>query len=60
MDPLLALVLLVLVLAVAGSHPAWPHSSRWGYAPFGSLAFVLVVVVVALLLWGRPGRLPPF
>ena len=43
-------VLIVLLLMVFGSVPAWPHSRSWGYGPSGGLGLVLVVVVVLLVL----------
>lgn len=50
------LLLLLLVLLVAGSFPAWPYSRNWGYGPSGILGVILVVVVVMALL----GYLPLF
>ena len=35
-----------------GVFPAWPHSSSWGYYPFGGLGLVLLILVI-LLLVGR-------
>ncbi|MFM2288366.1 MAG: hypothetical protein RL684_1509 [Pseudomonadota bacterium] len=46
------ILLIVLVLALIGAIPAWPHSRSWGYGPTGGLGVVLIVVVV-LLLTGR-------
>jgi len=46
------ILLVVLLLLLFGSLPAWPHSRSWGYRPSGALSVVLVVVVV-LLLTGR-------
>jgi len=46
------LLLVVLVLLVLGSFPAWPHSRSWGYYPSGGFGIVLVVLIV-LLLSGR-------
>ena len=42
------IVLIVLVLALLGVLPAWPHSRGWGYAPGGvlGLAFLVVFVLV--------------
>jgi len=42
------IVLIVLVLALLGAIPTWPHSRGWGYAPGGvlGLAFVVVLVLV--------------
>ncbi len=46
------IVLVVLLLLLFGSIPAWPHSRGWGYRPSGALG-VLLVVVVVLVLMGR-------
>ena len=46
------ILLIILVLALIGAFPAWPHSSSWGYAPFGGLGLVVVIVIV-LLVMGR-------
>jgi len=45
-------LLIILVLALLGVLPTWPHSSNWGYAPVSVLGVVLIIVVV-LLLTGR-------
>ena len=44
------ILLIVLILALLGVIPAWPHSSGWGYGPSGGIGLVLVIVVVLLLL----------
>jgi len=41
--------LIVLVLALLGVIPTWPHSRSWGYAPSGVVGLVAVVLVVMLL-----------
>jgi hypothetical protein len=46
------LVIIVLLLAVAGALPSWPHSRKWGYAPAGTLGVVAVVLLI-LMLVGR-------
>lgn len=45
-------LLIILVLALLGVLPAWPHARSWGYGPSGILGVVLIVVLV-LLLMGR-------
>jgi hypothetical protein len=45
-------ILIVLVLALLGVIPAWPHSRGWGYGPSGAMGLVVVVLLV-LLLTGR-------
>ncbi len=49
---LATILLIVLVLMMIGTIPAWPHSSAWGYGPSGGLGLVIVIVLV-LLLTGR-------
>lgn len=46
------ILLIVLVLALLGAIPAWPHSKGWGYAPSGGIGLVVLIVLV-LLLMGR-------
>jgi hypothetical protein len=47
---LVPILVVILVLALLGALPQWPHSRSWGYYPSGGLGLVLVVVVVLLLL----------
>ena len=44
------ILVVVLVLMLIGSVPAWPHSRNWGYAPSGGLGLVVVILLVLLLL----------
>ena len=46
------ILLIVLILALMGVIPTWPHSRGWGYAPGGVIGLILIVVLV-LLLTGR-------
>jgi hypothetical protein len=46
------ILLIVLVLALLGVIPTWPHSREWGYRPSG-LVGILLLVVVIMLLTGR-------
>ena len=45
-------ILIVLVLALLGVIPTWPHSRGWGYGPSGVMGLVVLVLIV-LLLTGR-------
>lgn len=47
-----AILLIILILLLVGSFPAWPYSTGWGYGPSGLLGVVLVIVLV-LVLVGR-------
>ena len=46
------ILLVILVLALIGSLPAWPYSGGWGYYPSGGLG-LLVLIVIILLVMGR-------
>jgi hypothetical protein len=51
MDKTLRLVLIVvLILLLIGSLPAWPYSAGWGYYPSGGLGLVLLILLILLLL----------
>lgn len=46
------ILIIVLVLALIGIVPVWPHSRGWGYGPSGVGGLILLILVV-LLLTGR-------
>jgi hypothetical protein len=46
------ILLVVLVLALLGVLPVWPHAKSWGYGPTGGVGLVLVIILV-LFLMGR-------
>lgn len=39
-------LMIVLVLAVLGVIPSWPHSRAWGYAPGGVVGLLFLVVIM--------------
>jgi hypothetical protein len=43
-------LIVILILALLGVLPAWPHSKNWGYFPSGGLGLILLVVIILLLL----------
>ncbi len=44
------ILIIVLVLLLLGSVPAWPHSRSWGYRPSGALGLILIIVLILVLL----------
>jgi hypothetical protein len=44
------ILIVILVLALLGALPRWPHSRSWGYYPTGGLGLVLAIVVVLVLV----------
>jgi len=49
---MITLLIILLVLMLIGSAPAWPYSRGWGYYPSGGLGLVLLVLII-LALAGR-------
>lgn len=43
-------LLVILVLALLGVIPTWPHSRSWGYGPSGALGTVLLIVLILFVL----------
>ena len=46
------ILLVILILALIGVFPPWPHSRNWGYGPSGLTGLVLIILVI-MLLTGR-------
>lgn len=46
------ILLIILILALVGVLPTWPHSRSWGYGPSGVTGLIVIVLIV-LLLTGR-------
>ena len=44
------ILLIILILLLLGTVPAWPHSRNWGYGPSGGIGLILVIVLILLLL----------
>jgi hypothetical protein len=44
------ILLVILILALLGSVPAWPYSTGWGYYPSGGVGLILLIVIVLLVL----------
>jgi len=44
------ILLIILILALIGIIPIWPHSRSWGYAPSSGVGLVVVILVILLLL----------
>lgn len=44
------ILLIVLVLILLGVIPTWSHSRSWGYAPGGTIGFILIILLLLMLL----------
>ena len=52
------ILLILLVLALVGVIPVWPHARSWGYGPSGIVGVLLVIVLVLFLLGACSVRQP--
>ncbi|MBA8878078.1 DUF3309 family protein [Phyllobacterium myrsinacearum] len=48
--PVTTILIIILILALIGVFPSWPHSRAWGYGPTGLLGIVLIILLILLLL----------
>ncbi|MGD0426990.1 MAG: DUF3309 domain-containing protein [Candidatus Acidiferrales bacterium] len=46
---LIFVLTIVLIVALVGSLPTWPHSKNWGYYPLGGVSVVILIILIALL-----------
>jgi hypothetical protein len=44
------ILIVILILALLGVLPRWPHSRGWGYYPTGGLGLILLIVIILLVL----------
>jgi hypothetical protein len=44
-----AILLVVLILALLGAIPTWPHSRNWGYYPSSGLGLVVLILFILVL-----------
>ena len=47
---LMLILTIVLVVALVGSLPRWPHSRSWGYYPSGGIGLIVVILLILFLL----------
>jgi hypothetical protein len=50
------ILLIIVIVLLAGSVPAWPYSRDWGYYPSGSLGTILLILIVLIVLGIVPIR----
>jgi len=47
---MVTILIVILILALVGALPAWPHSRSWGYYPSGGLGLIVLILIILLLL----------
>ena len=43
-------LVVILILLLLGSLPAWPYSAGWGYYPAGGIGGLLLLILILALL----------
>ena len=43
-------LIVIIILLLLGSLPAWPYSVGWGYYPAGGLGGLLIILIILALL----------
>jgi len=44
------ILLIIVILLLVGSLPAWPYSTGWGYYPAGGLGTILIILLILALV----------
>jgi hypothetical protein len=44
------ILLIIVILALVGVIPAWPHSRSWGYGPSGGIGLIVLILVILLVM----------
>jgi hypothetical protein len=44
------ILLLVLLLLLIGSVPAWGYNRSWGYYPSGTVGLILIILIIMMML----------
>lgn len=44
------ILIILLIVALLGALPSWPHARNWGYAPSGGIGLVVLILIVLALL----------
>lgn len=48
--PLTTILIIILIIALIGSVPTWPHSAGWGYGPGGLIGTILIIMIILMLI----------
>ena len=44
------ILMILIILALIGALPVWPHSRAWGRGPSGLLGTILLILIVLAVL----------
>lgn len=43
------ILLIILIVMLLGTVPAWPYSRGWGYRPSGGIGLILLILLILIL-----------
>jgi hypothetical protein len=46
----MSIILLLLIILLVASVPAWGYSRGWGYFPSGTIGLVLIILIIMMML----------
>jgi len=46
----MSIILLLLIILLVASVPAWGYSRSWGYFPSGTVGLVLIILIIMMML----------
>lgn len=50
---LMFMLTIVLIVALVGSLPIWPHSRNWSYYPVGGISVIMLMIVLITIFAGH-------
>ncbi len=50
---LLFVLAIVVVVALVGSLPIWPHSKKWSYYPVGGISAIILIIILITFFAGH-------
>ena len=47
---LMLILTIVVIVALVGSLPIWPHSKNWSFYPIGGVSLILIIILILLFV----------
>ena len=47
---LILILTIVVIIALVGSLPIWPHSKNWSFYPIGGVSLILIIILILLFV----------
>jgi hypothetical protein len=50
---LMFILTIIVIVALVGSLPIWPHSKNWSYYPVGGISVIILIIVLIAIFAGH-------